>query len=103
MIVATGWTALTLVNAPRRTDSHADIVSILAAGAVNRAPDKHTRPRKDFSATIQLAAWIIRDNTNHPFTLPRYLIRPGEVCRVYIDEFYSKRCRSSYGCSEEDG
>jgi hypothetical protein len=39
----------------------------------------------------------LRDEANHVFTFPNYLMEPGQVCRVYTNEYHPEWCGFSYG------
>ena len=46
-------------------------------------PDEYVQIRNDHNAPIQLQGWTLRDEAEHVFTFPNFLIQPGQVCRVY--------------------
>jgi beta-lactamase superfamily II metal-dependent hydrolase len=38
------------------------------------------------SVTAQVQGWALRDEANHTFIFPSFVMTPGQVCRVYIKE-----------------
>jgi hypothetical protein len=37
-----------------------------------------------------------REEANHVFTFPSHVMYPGQVCRVYTNEYHSESCGFSY-------
>jgi hypothetical protein len=39
----------------------------------------------------------LRDEANHIFTNPSYVMQPGQTCRVYTNEAHPEWCGLNYG------
>jgi hypothetical protein len=74
-----------------------DITNIHFDGAGSREPDEYVEFRNNDSYAIQLQGWTLRDIANHTFTFPSYVMQPGQVCRVYTNEYHPEWCGFSYG------
>jgi hypothetical protein len=72
------------------------ITDIFYDGEGNAEPDEYVEIRNDDSVTIQLEGWTLRDEASHVFTFPSHLMEPGQVCRVYTNEYHSDYCGFSY-------
>jgi endonuclease YncB( thermonuclease family) len=46
--------------------------------------------------TIQLKGWSLKDNQNHVFVFPEYLLLPDQFCRVYTYGYHPTTCGFSY-------
>ena len=53
----------------------------------------------DESFPIQLLNWTLRDEANHVFTFPSFVIQPNQQCRIYTNEFHPESCGFNYGSS----
>jgi hypothetical protein len=60
-------------------------------------PDEYVEIRNDDARAIQLSRWTLRDEANHVFTFPGFVTQPGQVCRVYTNEYHPEWCGFSYG------
>jgi len=40
--------------------------------------------------------WTLKDKANHNFTFPEYIIQPGQICRVYTNEYHPEWCNFNY-------
>jgi hypothetical protein len=60
-------------------------------------PDEYVEIRNDDTRAIQLSGWTLRDEANHVFTFPNYLMQPGQMCRIYTNEYHAEWCGFSYG------
>lgn len=60
-------------------------------------PDEYVVIENDDSVPIQLKNWTKRDEANHIFTFPSFVIQPNQTCRVYTNEIHSEWCGFSYG------
>jgi phosphatidylserine/phosphatidylglycerophosphate/cardiolipin synthase-like enzyme len=63
----------------------------------SQEPDEYVEIRNDDSVAIQLQNWTLRDEANHAFTFPSYLMQPGQTCRIYTNENHPEWCGFSYG------
>jgi Lamin Tail Domain len=62
----------------------------------NLEPDEYVEIRNDDSYAIQLANWTLRDDANHVYTFPSFVIFPDQVCRIYTNENHPEWCGFSY-------
>ena len=62
----------------------------------NTEPDEYVEIRNDDVVAIQLKGWTLKDKANHQFTFPEYIIEPGEICRVYTNEYHPEWCNFNY-------
>lgn len=74
------------------------IVDIFYDGVVSSSePDEYVVIRNDDASPIQLQSWTLRDNADHTFTFPSFVMQPGQVCRVYTNENHPEWCGFNYG------
>ncbi len=59
-------------------------------------PDEYVEFRNDDVYAIQLRNWALRDDAQHVFQFPNFVMQPGQVCRVYTDEYRPEFCGFSY-------
>jgi len=45
---------------------------------------------------IQLKGWTLKDNQNHVFIFPEYLLQPDQFCRIYTNGYHPTTCGFSY-------
>lgn len=73
------------------------ITTIFYDGVGSQEPDEYVEIRNDDTLSVQLGGWTLRDQGNHLFTFPSFVIQPGQVCRVYTNEVHPEWCGFSYG------
>jgi phosphatidylserine/phosphatidylglycerophosphate/cardiolipin synthase-like enzyme len=73
------------------------ITYIYYDGAGSQEPDEYVRIQNYDSRSIQMDSWTLRDEANHVFTFPNYLMEPGQVCRIYTNEDHPEWCGFNYG------
>lgn len=74
------------------------ITNVFYDGVVSSSePDEYVEIRNNDSKTIQLLNWMLRDNANHTFTFPNFLMEPGTTCRIYTNEYHAEWCGFNYG------
>ena len=66
-------------------------------GAGSSESDEYIQIQNYESRSIQLQFWTLRDEANHVFPFPQFVMQPGQECRVYTNEFHSASCAFSYG------
>jgi competence protein ComEC len=79
------------------TTGNVQIIDIFYDGAGSTEPDEHVDIRNDDSKSIQLQSWTLRDEADHVYTFPSFVIQPGQVCRVYTNESHPEWCSFNYG------
>jgi competence protein ComEC len=77
--------------------SNVVITTIYYDGAGSLEPDEYVEIRNDNNNPIQLEGWTLRDIANHIYTFPNYAIQPGQVCRIYTNEYHPEWCGFNYG------
>jgi len=78
------------------TSGRVSIVAIHYDGTGNSEPDEYIAFQNVDSFLIQIKGWTMRDDNGHVFTFPTFLMQPGQVCRVYTDEFHPDWCGFTY-------
>jgi hypothetical protein len=79
------------------TTGNVVITDIFYDGAGRQESDEYVQIRNDDTAPIQLSGWTLRDEADHVFTFPGHVMEPGQVCRVYTNEYHAHWCGFSYG------
>lgn len=75
-----------------------EIMTIFYDGVVSsKEPDEFVELRNQESYAIQLAGWTLSDQDSRVYTFPGYVMKPGEVCRVYTNEFHPEWCGLNWG------
>ncbi len=89
----------TATNTPSLPDNTGDVViiDIFVDGAGSSEPDEYVEIRNDDTSSIQLQGWTLRDEANHVFTFPSFVMAPDQVCRVYTNENHPTWCSFNYG------
>jgi LysM repeat protein len=72
------------------------ITTIFYDGSGQNESDEYVEIRNDAVGYIQLANWTLRDQENHIFTFPSFVIQPNQVCRVYTNEDHPEWCGFNY-------
>jgi len=72
-------------------------MDIFYDGAGSQEPDEHVDIRNADTQPIQLNGWTLRDEANHVFAFPRFVMQPGQVCRVYTNEDHPEWYGFNYG------
>jgi competence protein ComEC len=73
------------------------ITNIFYDGAGNLEPDEYVEIRNNESYPIHLEGWTLSDIANHVYTFPNFTIQPGQVCRIYTNEYHPEWCGFDYG------
>ena len=76
------------------------ITSIFADGAGTTEPDEYVQIQNQSDTIIQVQNWTLRDNANHVYTFPYYLMQPGQFCRVYTNVNDPTTCGFNYGSGQ---
>jgi len=82
---------------PPSITGNVQIINIFYDGAGSIEPDEHVDIRNDDSKSIQLQSWTLRDEADHVYTFPTFVIQPGQVCRIYTNESHPEWCGFNYG------
>ena len=73
------------------------ITNIFYNGSGNTEPDEYVEIRNNDTFPIQLANWTLRDQANHIFTFPNFIIQVNQVCRIYTNQSHPEWCGFNYG------
>ncbi len=73
------------------------ITTIIYDGNGAQEPDEHVDVLNDDTKPVQLKGWTLRNEANHVFTFPQYVIQPGGTCRIYTNEQHPEWCGFSFG------
>ena len=82
---------------PPATTGNVVIVDIFYDGSGHQEPDEHVDIRNDDTQPIQLNGWTLRDEANHVYTFPNFIMEPGQACRIYTNEYHPEWCGFNYG------
>lgn len=72
------------------------ITGISERGTLWQEPEEFVEFRNDTEDSIQLKGWTLRDNENHVFVFPSFILGAGQYCRVYTNEYHPTSCGFSY-------
>ena len=72
------------------------VTTIFYNGFGQNEPDEYVEIRNDENYPIQLEGWKLSDIANHVYTFPNYAIQPGQVCRIYTNEYHPEWCGFDY-------
>jgi hypothetical protein len=73
-----------------------DITTIYYDGSGQFEPDEYVEIKNQDVFPIQLQNWTLRDEANHVFTFPNFVIYPNQICRVYTNEDHPEWCGFDY-------
>lgn len=77
------------------------IVDIHYDGTGLGDPDEYVEIMNNDSQRIQLLDWSLRDDSGQQFFFPSHVIPPGQICRIFTDEFHPEWCGFSFGSGSE--
>jgi hypothetical protein len=86
----------TWTTEPPHNTGNVVITTIFYDGSGQNEPDEYVEIRNDDAFPIQLANWTLRDDANHIFTFPSFVIQQGQVCRVYTNQDHPESCGFNY-------
>lgn len=86
---------------PPATTGDVEISNIFYMGTGLGEPNEYVEIENVDSVPVQLMNWTLRDEANHIFTFPSFVIQPSKKCRVYTNVFDPESCGFSYGSSLE--
>jgi len=89
----------TTVPPPPATTGDVEISNIFYIGTGPGEPNEYVEIENVDTVPVQLMNWTLRDEANHIFTFPSFVIQPSQKCRVYTNEDHPESCGFSYGSS----
>lgn len=69
---------------------------IFEKGKKWQEPNEFVEIHNVSDAPIQLLGWTLKDNENHVYVFPDYIMVPDQYCRVYTNEYHSSTCGFTY-------
>ncbi len=69
---------------------------VIYRGTPWQEPEEFVEVVNDGTAPIQLKGWTLRDDDDHVFTFPSFVLGPGEHCRVYTNLYSPTTCGFSF-------
>ena len=78
------------------TSGRVSIVDIHYGGTGNSEPDEYVEFQNVDDLPIQIEGWTLRDDDGHAGVFSRFVMPPGQVCRVYTDEYHPDWCGFTY-------
>lgn len=82
---------------PPHTTGNIEIISIFYNGSGTSEPDEYVEIRNNDAFPIQMGNWTLRDQANHIFTFPNFIIQVAQVCRIYTNQNHPEWCGFNYG------
>jgi endonuclease YncB( thermonuclease family) len=89
-------TLIPLPSATAATTGAMVITGVSERGTLWQEPEEFVEFRNDSEDSIQLKGWTLRDNENHVFVFPSFILGAGQYCRVYTNEYHPTSCGFSY-------
>ncbi|RPI32597.1 MAG: hypothetical protein EHM70_08540 [Chloroflexota bacterium] len=93
------WTANVAASTPASGEGNVPgvkISRIFFYGTGQTEPNEFVEIRNDGSQPVQLGEWTLRDEADHIFQFPSFIMEPGQVCRVYTNESHPEQCGFSF-------
>ena len=84
---------------PTATNSAAGegvVVKVAFRGTIWQEPEEFVEIYNSGVSPVQLDGWSVSDIKNHVFVFPRFVLGPGQYCRVYTNLYSRQHCGFSY-------
>jgi endonuclease YncB( thermonuclease family) len=72
------------------------IVKVAFRGTPWQEPDEFVEIYNSGISPVQLDGWSVRDIKNHVFVFPKFVLGPGQYCRVYTNLYSRQHCGFSF-------
>lgn len=72
------------------------VVKIAFRGTPWQEPEEFVEIYNSGVSPVQLEGWSVRDIKNHVFVFPRFVLGPGQYCRVYTNLYSRQHCGFSF-------
>ena len=93
-------TSPTITTPTSTTDSTGgvEIIDLFYIGdASKNEADEYVEISNNGTQLVQLNGWTLSNNSRtYVYNFPNYSLNPGQVCRVYTNEFHSESCGFSF-------
>ena len=73
-----------------------EIIRVSKRGTEWQEPEEYVEIRNSGEEPIQLLGWTLRDDQNHVFVFPSFVLGSGGFCRVYTNWYRPSSCGFSY-------
>lgn len=81
-----------LVISSANTTGDVEIIYGFYDGVEQGEPDEYIEIRNNDSYAVQLQDWTLRGRAGVVYTFPYLALQPGQVCRVYTNEYHAQWC-----------
>ncbi len=72
------------------------IVKVSFVGTAWQLPEQFVEIYNSGTSPVELEGWSVSDIRNHVFVFPRFVLGPGQYCRVYTNLYAPNHCGFSY-------
>jgi micrococcal nuclease len=72
------------------------VVKVAFRGTPWQEPEEFVEIYNSGISPVQIEGWSVRDIKNHVFVFPRFVLGPGQYCRVYTNIYSSQHCGFSF-------
>ena len=72
------------------------VVKVAFRGTPWQEPEEFVEIYNSGVSPVQLDGWSVRDIKNHVFVFPRFVLGPGQYCRVYTNLYSTQHCGFSF-------
>jgi hypothetical protein len=72
------------------------IVKVAFRGTAWQEPEEFVEIYNSGVSPVQLEGWSVRDIKNHVFVFPRFVLGPGQYCRVFTNLYSRQHCGFSF-------
>ena len=72
------------------------VVKIAFRGTPWQEPEEFVEIYNSGVSPVELEGWSVRDIKNHVFVFPRFVLGPGQYCRVYTNLYSRQHCGFSF-------
>jgi endonuclease YncB( thermonuclease family) len=72
------------------------VVKVAFRGTAWQEPEEFVEIYNSGVSPVQLEGWSVRDIKNHVFVFPRFVLGPGQYCRVYTNLYSPQHCGFSF-------
>jgi endonuclease YncB( thermonuclease family) len=72
------------------------VVKVAFRGTAWQEPEEFVEIYNSGVSPVQLDGWSVRDIKNHVFIFPKFVLGPGQYCRVYTNLYSRQHCGFSF-------
>jgi endonuclease YncB( thermonuclease family) len=78
------------------TSGNIVIIRVAYRGTPWQEPEEYAEIYNAGDQAVQLQGWSLRDRESHIYIFPRFVLRPGDYCRVFTDLYNPRHCGFTY-------